>query len=121
MQIRGYGLVNAKNNSKRWNPEFYDPILRARTNLGYFDTFEEANRVLGFAQFEYYKDKTYMLPKGIQIQNKVFESSKTFFRLVLSLPVTTSFKKDNNQLYLGAYTTIQDALKVKFELFNLNS
>jgi len=32
MQIRGYGLVNAKNNSKRWNPEFYDPILRARTN-----------------------------------------------------------------------------------------
>ncbi len=123
MIIRGYGQISPLNNSKQYRPEFYDPISKERTILGYFDTFEEANRILGLAQFNYYKDKLYMLPKGLQIQSTTTENSPKFFRLSLGLPsiVTVKKKVGGNYVYLGMYTTIQDALKVKYEFFNLNT
>jgi hypothetical protein len=79
--------------------------------------------MLGLAQFNYYKDKLYLLPKGLQIQSTTKENSPKFFRLSLCLPsiVTVKKEKGGNYVYLGMYTTIQDALKVKFDLFNLNT
>jgi len=119
MIIQGFGGVQKA--GKKFSISFYDVIEEKSLVIpGYFDTEIEAKKELGFIQYEYYKNRTRLLPKGVHVNNRGSKDGGVLFMLSLSIPYSSSVLK-KKPIYLGYYTTIQDALKVKFELFNLNS
>lgn len=74
MKGESYGSISKNTATKKYSVHFHDTLNKKGLYCGRFNTEAEAEEKRIDYVFEYYKDKMYLLPKGIS----VYKNQKSF-------------------------------------------
>jgi len=74
MKGESYGSISKNTATQKYSVHFHDTLNKKGLYCGRYETRSEAEEKRTEFVFEYYKDKMYLLPKGIS----VYKSQKSF-------------------------------------------
>jgi len=95
----------SKNKGGSYNITLQDPTTNIRINNGCRVTLKDAKELAREYDLNFYKDKTYLLPKGI-----AFSTRDRVFLLNIHHP------KRDKSYSIGNYTTVEEAKKARLRI-----